>query len=68
MKEVVPFLCPICKSNWRSIGTSSSGYSMKKGILGSALLGPVGAVAGINGKKQITYQCPKCGYTKSYQQ
>lgn len=48
-------------------------YSYKKGLLGAALLGPVGAVAGINGKNgkthvvgqdvdNITIQCPECNY------
>ncbi|MCH5267337.1 MAG: hypothetical protein J1E62_03245 [Lachnospiraceae bacterium] len=50
-------------------------YSVGKGLAGAALLGPIGALAGVNGKKthgyttkegeysyRISAQCPKCGY------
>ena len=58
-------------------GSTESGYSFGKGLLGTAVFGPVGAVAGINGKKtkssgylvkegedlyKVSAQCPKCGY------
>ena len=47
--------------------TQSSGYSFGKGILGAAILGPVGAVAGIGGKKThvTTYKCSNCGALQS---
>ena len=37
-------------------------------IAGAVLLGPVGAVAGIGGKKHksYTWRCKECGYTKTY--
>lgn len=70
MKEVVPVTCPKCKSwKWYEQGKVNNGnYSFKKGIIGAALLGPVGAVAGINGKKSLVYHCEDCGYTASYEQ
>ena len=48
-------------------------YSYKKGLLGATLFGPMGAVAGVNGKNgtthiigqnvdNITIQCPNCNY------
>ena len=50
-------------------------YSVGKGLAGAALLGPIGALAGVNGKRtygyttkegeysyRISAQCPKCGY------
>ena len=66
--------CPKCGSNlfhWdgktRSIDSGSS-YSFKKGLAGAVLLGPVGAVAGIGGKKNKTniylYTCIHCGYSE----
>ena len=46
-------------------GNESRGYSFGKGLLGTALLGPVGAVAGINGKKKKgrTFTTTYCQYT-----
>lgn len=52
---------------------SEKNYSYKKGFLGAALFGPLGAVAGVNGKNgkvhvigqniyNITIQCPDCNY------
>ena len=67
MKDVIPIVCPICKSyTWKQVYSSNEGYSMGKGILGAVILGPVGAVAGINGKKRVTYRCDKCGFTATY--
>ena len=70
--------CPKCGVTMYPEGpftreTGESSYSFGKGVVGSLLLGPVGAVAGINGKKKKeTYyicRCLKCGYnveTKSF--
>lgn len=67
---IVPWTCPVCgSSKWNKIGSSSSSsYSMGKGIVGTAILGPVGAVAGIGGKKHtsVEYKCDSCKYTRSY--
>ena len=52
--------CSICGSKQVSLVTNSS-YSMKKGIVGAVVLGPVGAVAGINGKQSTNYHCMSCG-------
>lgn len=58
--------CFCGKGYWKEVGNTgpqSSGYSFGKGILGAAVFGPVGAVAGIGGKKThtVTYQCSNCG-------
>lgn len=53
--------CYFCGSKNISFITKNDGYSMKKGIVGTAVLGPVGAVAGINGKKTSFYHCNACG-------
>lgn len=73
MKDVINICCPICGSwDWHKIDDNYNGssYSVGKGILGSALLGPIGAVAGIGGKTKriVTYKCDVCKYTKSYNQ
>lgn len=66
--SLAPVTCPKCHklSNWNKLSTTKEkGYSYSKGIVGSALLGPVGAVAGINGKTKstsTTYVCGHCGY------
>lgn len=63
-----PVDCPRCGSwKWFKKGEVSSGeYSFKKGILGAVVLGPVGAVAGMNGKKKSVYCCEKCGFSSEY--
>ena len=70
MKDVIPFSCPICKNSlsWRQESSASGGYSYGKGIVGMAILGPVGAVAGIGGVKEVTYKCSSCGYSRTYKQ
>lgn len=52
--------CGLCGSKEVSLVNKSS-YSMKKGIVGAVVLGPVGAVAGINGNSSMVYHCMKCG-------
>lgn len=57
--------CFYCGSQDVALITRNDGYSMKKGIVGTALLGPVGAVAGINGKNSEVYHCSACGQDSS---
>lgn len=73
MKDTIHVCCPICSSwDWHQISNDYNGssYSIGKGLIGSALLGPIGAVAGIGGKTKrlVTYKCDKCGHTRSYRQ
>lgn len=44
--------CAACGSPRVMMDEKSEGYSLAKGILGTALIGNVGVVAGINGKKK----------------
>ena len=53
--------CPYCGSDKIYSTVQKDGYSVKKGIAGAVLLGPVGAVAGISGKEKQIYHCPMCG-------
>ena len=55
------YWCAACGNPDIIVENTKSGYSMGKGIAGAAVLGPVGAVAGLDGKKTVTYYCPKCG-------
>lgn len=62
--------CRCGKGTWHEIGNTgpqSNGYSFGKGIIGAVVFGPVGAVAGIGGKKTRTviYQCSNCGATRT---
>lgn len=67
---MLPLSCPKCYNTvigWNMISsrTGDDRYSFTKGIIGTALVGPLGAIAGVGGKKgkeYITYQCPHCGY------
>jgi len=56
-------LCPKCSGRLTSVGDRTGGFSGKKAVLGSVIAGPVGVVAGLLGKKLVTMQCVKCGYT-----
>ena len=54
--------CPRCGSKDVEIAGTGKSYSVGKGVLGMALIGPVGAVAGIDGKMdKSTCHCKKCG-------
>ena len=64
-----PKKCPMCneKEQWILVDTERKGYSMKKDIVGTVFLGPIGGwVAGMTGKKYKTYCCGKCGFTHDY--
>lgn len=61
--------CAVCGSyKVKTDYDTSAGYSIAKGVAGTLLLGPIGAVAGINGKRNKTavYFCPDCGARMSY--
>ena len=67
--------CPRCGKLWNlksrdEVVNSGSSYSFKKGLAGTVLFGPIGAVAGIGGKNNTTtrhvlyHECPYCGYSQ----
>ena len=60
------YRCAACGSPRVKADEKREGYSITKGIVGTAIFGNVGAVAGINGKKKTYYHCPDCGTTLSY--
>lgn len=49
-------------TKWEKVSEESK-FSYGKATVGYAVFGPVGAVASIGGKKEVTYKCPTCGYT-----
>ena len=53
--------CASCGSKNVSVSENSEGYDVKKGLVGTALMGTGGAVMGVNGKKQKYYHCNECG-------
>lgn len=55
------YRCAACGSDKVIVGTVKDGYSFKKGVLGVAVFGAVGAVAGLDGKKHESYKCMACG-------
>ena len=55
------YRCAACGSDKVVVGTVKDGYSFKKGVLGVAAFGAVGAVAGLDGKKRESYKCMACG-------
>ena len=59
--------CPKCRLGYlRAISERTGGFSGGKAAVGAVLLGPIGLAAGALGKKKVTYQCNKCGYTVEY--
>lgn len=48
---------------YQKVSETNDSFSFKKAAVGTLLFGGVGAVAGINGKKTVTYRCNKCGHT-----
>jgi len=59
------YRCSACGSPNVVTDTQSEGFSYMKGAIGTAVLGPAGVVAGINGKKATVFKCPDCGLTMS---
>lgn len=55
------YRCAACGSDKVVVGAVKDGYSFKKGVLGVAVFGAVGAVAGLDGKKHESYKCMACG-------
>lgn len=60
-KERKMYWCAACGNPRVIIEKDKEGYSLAKGLVGSAVLGPVGALAGANGKEVTVFYCPKCG-------
>lgn len=61
--------CKDCGStNVQIITTQQSGYSYGKGLVGTMVFGPIGAVAGVGGKNKTTskYHCMSCGCVGSF--
>lgn len=56
-------LCPKCSGKLVPVGERTGGFSAGKAVVGAVVAGPVGVAAGALGKKLITLQCEKCGYT-----
>ncbi len=63
--------CSVCGSANVNVETQqTSSYSYKKGIFGAFLIGPLGAIAGIGGKRKTDkqYHCMACGRHGDYSQ
>ena len=52
--------CPRCGST--SLSGNKKGYGIGKGVVGAALFGPFGLVAGNIGASKVKVTCMKCGY------
>ena len=63
---MVIYRCAACGSPNVMIDTKEEGYSLSKAVVGTMLIGSIGALAGINGKTKNYYHCPDCGITLSY--
>lgn len=58
--------CSNCGSLKVAEVTQNAGFSYGKALAGQIVFGPVGAVAGINGKKQTFFQCQSCGQSSDH--
>lgn len=57
------YRCAVCGSSKVVPETKQEGYNKKKGIMGMALFGLGGAVAGTSGNTVVYYHCADCGHT-----
>ncbi len=55
------YRCAICGSPNVTKVEQNDGFSYGKALVGTAVFGTIGAVAGINGKKKYVFSCPDCG-------
>lgn len=60
------YRCPICGSPNVTKHESNDGFSYKKALVGTMVFGDIGAVAGINGKKNTEYTCADCSQTSKH--
>lgn len=60
------YRCAACGSNKVVTDKKNEGYSITKGVVGTALFGTGGAIMGANGKSNVYYHCAECGQTLSY--
>lgn len=58
--------CAVCGSKRVTLETKNEGYDVKKGVIGSILIGAFGVFAGANGKKNTYYHCADCGHTMNH--
>ncbi len=60
MRDRSVMRCPRCGST--SLAGNKKGYGIGKGVVGAALVGPIGLVAGNIGANKVIVTCMKCGY------
>lgn len=53
--------CAVCGSKRITVETKKEGYDVVKGVVGTALVGIPGALAGAGGKENTYYHCADCG-------
>lgn len=53
--------CPKCHST--KVYVDKKGYSLKKGIIGTIAIGPIGLIAGKHKSNNLKCTCIKCGYS-----
>ncbi|WP_088227762.1 hypothetical protein [Desulfosporosinus sp. FKB] len=58
-EQGIPY-CPKCLST--SVTANKKGVGIGKAVVGGALLGPVGLLAGGIGKNKMELYCMKCGH------
>ena len=58
-EEIPPLTCPTCCST--DLEFRKKGYGFGKGLVGAMLLGPLGALAGGIGYKDVECLCHHCG-------
>lgn len=55
-----PITCPNCAST--QISADNKGFSGGKAVGGAVLLGPLGLLAGLHGRKKVMVACLNCGH------
>ncbi|MBQ6719756.1 MAG: hypothetical protein IJN20_05355 [Oscillospiraceae bacterium] len=62
------YRCAACGSSnvMKDVQAGDVSYDYKKGIIGTVILGPGGAVAGIGSEPRTVYKCSDCGMCLTY--
>lgn len=63
-----PSKCPMCGEivQWKKVDQRNKGFSVGKAAVGGLLLGPLGLIGGVLGKKREFYYCGACGFSHEY--
>jgi hypothetical protein len=54
------------RSGWIRVEVARGGFSVRKALVASALVGTPGLVAGAGGRRRESWACRECGFGHTY--